>query len=405
MPRYGLSLRPIYDPNEQPWQQSLASGIGSAIDEWQRKRELERQEGNQVRAMGGVETPRAPQPSPMDRLRGIGGAIGRIFSGPSIEGRQRDGMPAGTMTPPPEVPPVAGVPAREPFGTDPFSLGSSGPLSRIVPPRPPSDAPAINPALMGGDQRAGATRGSAGFDERPRIGAAIQPYDYEGVRGRHYAIDPLYGARVQAEGRMMTDRVEDERKIQSLVDAGMDPKEARARVLNNVVRYDETFGQQRASRGGLTFEQRQSLQREHDAEMLKRAKLAAAGRGNTAEARQNALRLRELELQLSADRFEAQGLESAATATERTVPRGTDRIVEESQPGGKERIAGAVTKADSLRQQAGGIRRGAADRVRGALGGKRTISQAQYDAAIAKGATDAQIEAAYNIPANVKRKR
>jgi len=411
MPRYSLNLRSIYGPDEPTFGESLSGGISSAIGEYQRKKEVERQEGNEIRARGGVPLPTAPAPTPGQRVRGIAGGLndllhgrrpdfGNVFSGPQIDGRQRDGVPSPAVPPPTTgaLPYTRGDPyGQEPF--DPFyrrnALGASpetaaGRMPML--PSPAGAAPAPNVAARGA---------------QPSVASpsAVSPYVYEGIRGQRYSVDPLYGARVQAEGKEMAGRAHEEEQIRSLVDAGMDPREARARVLNNVVKYDDTFGQQPRTAGGMTFEQRKQLQDERIAASRAIALLTSSGRQNTAEYRQALLRMREIDQQLRAAEMLARGTSSEAGAIERTIPTGTNRIVEESQPGGKERIESAAERAAALRRQAADTRRQGAGRVllRGA--GRRSITQAQYDQAIAKGADDATIAQSYDIPASVKRKQ
>lgn len=382
MPRYSLNLRPIYGPEDVPWQQSLGQGISNAIGEYQRKKEIGRQEANQVGAIGGVPVPDAPSPSPMDRLRSIGSTIGDVLHGrfnqgstvPNATGSERDGLAPGT---PPALP--AGAPIPTPTGgplpMSVFDRGAGGALPQ------PAGRPGVNPALgVSPETRAGRmapppvmTSAMPAAPVPPRqpaatIGSAIHPYTYEGITGQKYSVDPLYGARVAAEGKTMAKDAEDEQAISALVAAGMDPKLARAKVLTNTVKYDEQYGM-RGNASRLTFAERAKLQSDNNAVRLQIARMAAAGRQDTAEYRKALLQQRQIEDQLRADEREAAGYASEAAAVERTIPSGTNRIVEQSQPGGAERIEGAAKTAAELRGKARDIRGKNAQRFRTGTGG------------------------------------
>lgn len=392
MPRYSTRLRPIYDENEPTLGEGLTRGISTAIEEWEKRREADRQERNTMAAAGGVPIPAGPQPSIMDRLRGIGQRVRDSIHGtqPSVR-PARDGIPAG-------APPA--LPANVPVETV-----RSGLPTRIT------GMPQPGVSMQQQTPRRSMNGIAAGQSADSPIGNALGNYTYEGIGGQKYSVDPLHQARVQAAAKGMSRDAEQEKSIAALVAAGMPENEARARVLTNTVRYDTEFGQQsRARSSGLTFEQRQQLQNENNAVRLEIARMARAGKQNTDEFRRANIRLREIGQQLQAISIEASGYENTARAAERGVPQGTDRIVEESMPGGKERISAAQRKAGAARDSAAAVR----GRARSVVGGagaapapaqKMTIGQPQYDKAIAAGYSDAKIAELYNIPITVKRKR
>jgi hypothetical protein len=350
MPRYSLNLRPIYDQADMvPWQQSLSQGIGNAISSYADRQARKRAEQNQAAAAGGVELPPEPQPSFMDRLHNVGSSISRVIHGeqtpPTATGPQKDGVVQTPVTPDAQMPVVPRVRTEGGYAT----------------PNRPSIFPQTTTAAINGPpptRSTGSPAAPRSFAGQPTtIGSAIKPYTYHGEFG-NYSIDPLYGARVQTEAHDMASHQHEEEQIAALVNAGMDPTMARAKVLNNVVRYDEQFGQQYRGRGGsaLTYEQRVDLLNRNNAVRLQVARMAAAGRQNSSEYRQKALELREIEDQLRADENAARGYASEAAGVERTIPQGTNRVVEESQPGGKQRIESATERAARLRGTAADIR-------------------------------------------------
>jgi hypothetical protein len=349
MPRYSLNLRPIYDQADMvPWQQSLSQGIGNAISAYGYRQARKRAEQNQAAAAGGVELPPEPEPSFMNRLHNVGSSISRIIHGertpPTATGPQKDGVVETPVTPNAQMPVVPRVRTEGGYATPTRpSLFPQTTTAAINGPPPTRSSTATPPRAFAG--------------QPTTIGSAIKPYTYHGEFG-NYSIDPLYGARVQTEAHDMASHQHEEEQIAALVNAGMDPTMARAKVLNNVVRYDEQFGQQYRGRGGsaLTYEQRVDLLNRNNAVRLQVARMAAAGRQGSAEYRQKALELREIEDKLRADENEARGFASEAAGVERTIPQGVNRITEESQPGGKERIAGAAERAAGLRGRAAEIR-------------------------------------------------
>jgi hypothetical protein len=355
MPRYSLNLRPKYDPNEMPWQQSLNQGIGSAISQYADREARRRAEENATAAEGGTQLPDQPTPGIMDRIRGIGSSISTMIHGQQgpgvnpageITGAQRDGVVQTPVTPNAQMPVVPRVRTEGGYAT----------------PNPPAMFPRASLGAMTAPPN-GATAARPNAQSPTTIGQAIKPYTYHG-EFHNYSIDPLYGARVQAEAKDMVSHQHEEEQIASLVNAGMNPTEARAKVLNNVVRYDEKFGQK--SRGGssLTYQQRLDLLDRNNAVRLQLGRMAAAGRQNTAQYRQALLEQRQLEDQLRADEAEARGYASEAAGVERQIPQGTNRIVAESQPGGTERIAADAQRAAGLRGQARDIRGKNAQRFR-----------------------------------------
>ncbi len=344
MPRYSINPRPIYGPEDLPWQATAARGIGDFLGGMADRQARKRAEQNAIAAQGGTQLPDEPQPGIMDRIRGIGSAIGSMIHGTppgtnpagEITGAQRDGVVPSQVTPNAQMPVLPQARVEGGYAT----------------PNPPSLFPRASvPAMNQPAPTAAAPRPNA---QPTTIGAAIKPYTYHGEFG-NYSVDPLYGARVQAEGKDMVTHQHEEEQIASLVAAGMDPTRARAKVLNNVVRYDEDFGMPRRG-SSLTYQQRVDLLDRNNRVRLELGHLAAAGRQQTAEYRQKLLEQRELEDRLRADENLARGISSEAAGVERTIPQGVPRIVEESQPGGKERIAGATQRAQELRGQAREIR-------------------------------------------------
>ncbi|MGH3428470.1 MAG: hypothetical protein ACRDQZ_13035 [Mycobacteriales bacterium] len=374
MPRYSLNLRPIYDQADMvPWQQSLSQGIGAAIGQYANRQARQRAEENQAAQAGGTPLPAAPQPGVMDRIRGIGSSISRMLHGDQTPGVDPTTQPAPNASMPltPNVAPPA-LPAVRTEGayTDPgftrrpmlapdqgFNVTPGTPVPALAAPRRSATAAMNGPAPMTPAARPNA--------QPTTIGQAIKPYTYHGEFG-DYSVDPLYGARVQAEAKDMVGHQHEEEQIQSLVNAGMDPTIARAKVLNNVVRYDEQFGMKGRGGSSLTFAQRQQLQDENNKIRLTIANLANAGRQNTAEYRQWLMRERETSDQLRADENAARGYSGEAAAVERTIPQpGVNDVIARSQPGGGAAIDAAAARAAGLRGQARALRAGNQARTAG----------------------------------------
>jgi hypothetical protein len=315
MSRYSLNLRPIYGADEEPGTVTAARGIGSALQQYLARSEANRQERNAVAARGGV-----PIDDPNNSVSGRFGAFKRRVRG--IFGQDDP-----TFTPPPVGDTNAaisrGIQPTGSFVTDTGTRGSAGWNERLPtvtgtqgsnPVARPRIAASMEEAMRGtADDNtpigAGTPRGALPQMEqgaqraisastRRGIASAIQPYTYETASGDKYQIDPVHEERVKDALKSE----HEEQQIQALVDAGMPEATARAKVLNNVVRYDETFGQRYGrGAGGLTFEQRKSLQ---DASIAARRALAdmqARGRESTAEYRQKLIELRETDQRLRED--------------------------------------------------------------------------------------------------------
>lgn len=295
MSRYSLNLRSKYGRDEPTAGEGVARGIGTALDEVLKYKEAGREERNAMGAAGATPLPTDPSQTPMGRLRGIGSAIGGLF------GRGGD------------APVVPGAPPLQPTGTfapvQPRGALPQGVGPGIVPPR--LDRSTIEG--MAGNapvqpMAAGVTPSAAPMPTpateqvraaRPSISSALEstihPYTYEGVHGAKYEVDPLYGARVKAAaGQMQVDAKQDE-QIQALVDGGMDPKEARARVLNNVVKYDDVFGQQSRGGGRMTQAEWNQRQEKMQADRVALEKLKQQGKLTPSQYQAESLRLRQEE--------------------------------------------------------------------------------------------------------------
>lgn len=470
MSRYSLRLRPKYGENELTGPEQLSQGIGKFLGDYTARKDVERQERNTIGQAGGTILPDDPANSIQgrwDRLKqgagrvahGIGALLGHGETPPgsdlgtTVSGTAKDGvMPTytdvmgGLTRRTPNVSGMAGImpgewgaygqPGRPRPGTgwderipteydmtDGAGVGVSPDVAAANQqphPAPPVASPPMIPpgartpngpsigAMLGG------AGGAGGFDPG-------ETYTYEGRGGLRATMPNAIGqARLSARAKLAEQAAQDEPKIQALIDAGMDPKEARARVLNNVVRYDETFGQQHAAgRGGsgMTQEDRLQIQDRLDAR-AKRAQevqlLLAQQRNMGADqrAKLNA-ELRRLSIESSADQALLRGAQSELNTTTSQLSKMNADPVATNTPAGRQAIGALQQRADSL----GKVVQGAQGRVATKATPvppapaapppvqKRTITQAQYDAAIAKGATDAQIAAAYNIDPRVKRKR
>lgn len=119
---------------------------------------------------------------------------------------------------------------------------------------------------------------------------------------------------------------------------------------------------------GMTQAERVELERMRQQGRERLEAMRAAGRGNSAEAREISNRLREIELDLRIAQLEAGGLDAQADDAERAVGTGTNRIVNESLPGGKERVGEAERRAGELRGRAAEVRTETATRARERLG-------------------------------------
>lgn len=280
-------LRSIYDENEPTVGEGIMRGVQGGLDWYAQRRETARQEGNTIGAAGGEKLPDAPRPSIRDRLRtlihpsewGNMGGMGQpplrptgTFAPTSYPG---EGHMPGDFAPESypgegQQPGPAGV-----NGGIAAALGSyrgAGDLSRVVQPTPPVGALPPTPRLgIGVPQMTPAPPVDAptlATDSPSSPARRERTFEYQGSDGARYRV-PQTGER-ERENQMLeyenratyADRLSHQHQaeqISALVAGGMDPAEARARVLNNVVRYDDTFGQQRA--GSLTFDERERLER------------------------------------------------------------------------------------------------------------------------------------------------
>ncbi len=485
--RYSLDLRPRQQlPDAGDY---LQQGIGSAIG----FKDKQRQEENDIRARGGRPV-EGQNPGIMGRLRGIGSTLKRNIFGDQAEAtegaeptggdydtddsmtRQQGFESPGSLVEPnrPHAPgiyadgrdsymPGPGAISEDFGGYQPPAEGMSrqsegtpfNDPTRRLQPTPPfaptqgaTPGPAYTPPAVGGGRIAlpasqtGHPSPSIGSSLSPTMspstpGRRPQPYQVTGMGGQKYTMDPMYASNVALAGKEdeygaaeRHKQVEQDQQIQALVDAGMDPKVARAKVENNVVRYDETYGEGKRAGAALTYQQRvdlankaaekaSALQSQRDVAAMQRARLMAAGQQNTAQFHQNELALQRLDIMLRASQAEAAGLAEEARSTEAKEPTGTNAAVQGALPGGAAQIAADRARAGALRTRADSVRKAGVDSVRAGLRGgnppapgsvdissgrpKPTITQEAYDEGLRRGMTDAQIEARYNIPENIRR--
>jgi hypothetical protein len=450
MPRYGINVQ--YAPS--PWEKVMPA-IGSAIDQYQRKQDADRTEENQIAAQGGTPIG-APEPSRLDRVR--------QFLRKKVLGGTDPGAPAApapVQSGVADTPVTTQVPAVQGFTAPGGSslLGGATPTPPAAPPRRIGDALVYDPSTVGApDPRSSsffgggtpATTASPAANPAPvvrsgpgnaptppvaaaspasgSIGDALKPYTYTAGSGQKYAIDPMRAsnmARAAKRGEAQdeidiksADRDKSQRdQIQALVDAGMSPAVARAKVLNNVVKYDETYGQQHP--GVMTQKDRLLVQdridaRQKDAQKaaLRLEALRQQGRTGTREFQQLSIQLRAQQQDDANDRAILAADEAEAGRAERAVTTLQTNPVVSATPEGQKAITAAQTAAEAARTKAAESRgRVAGKGGRAAPGAKPTITQSQYDAARAKinpatkqPYTDAEIEQYYSIHPTVKRK-
>lgn len=420
MGRYSLNLRDKYGRGEPVGGELIQRGIGDALDIWVREDEARRNERNEIARQGGVAV--GTPPTAMDRIRGIGGAIKRnLRRTPNFNGdvtqtgaltgtsNARDGVEPST--PPSVLPPPAFTPSRAGERITPsFQFGDATmpgmTVNRGIPTQRIEDLRGeVDPADMrrrlddaihrnGGysddSQDSGhgmqvippkamtsiATQPPPAANGAPQpssnIGTALKTV-YEGRNGQKYEIDPLRNKRAEIalddeaarsrEGRAQSMKLaEQERQIQAAVAAGMPEPEARARVTNNLMRYDQEFGQR--SRGTMTQAERLEIEnirtaraKEANDLRLKIANLSAAGRQNSEEYRQAMLALATADLALKTADARADNFDRTASAAEGTIPTNPiDRRIAVAG-GDSTRIAGAESTANANRDSAGRIRR------------------------------------------------
>ncbi|HTJ62146.1 MAG TPA: hypothetical protein VL333_13225 [Candidatus Saccharimonadales bacterium] len=433
MSRYSLNLRPIYDPGEADHYQNATRAIGAGLQMYNAKLDADRAEQNQMAQIGATPV-ESRQVGPMDRLRSIGSAIKKRlrlgngaepnavatdydndagnegdFDMDDMSGRiaRMNAVGTSAMQPSqqgnaPTAPPVQIDAKGRVAGTNRFpSITDLQPTAPFV---PTDRQPAVNPAL-GVAQQATPGTPAPGPSGRPQtIGDAIKPYLYHGRNGQDYQVDPMYQARIGVAGHELEADAQERRTIateqrkrgeqtqsqteaiQALIDAGMKPGEARARVLTNTVKYDEVYGPQR---GQMTFDERQRLQKQRDDAAYTRAQLIASGQQNTAAYHQAELALSNAELALKMADTEAAGHDRAAAAAQKDVPANpVDRAIATATPEGAKRVASAESTASTQRAQAestraGGVRAAAAAAAP-ARTGKFTPEQTQSRARMLK---------------------
>lgn len=374
MGRYSLNLR---KPWQNPAYDTAADTIGSALSSYatkhQQDEDADREEQNKIAAIGGTPIAGAPQPSGIDRIKGIGRGIGSALGGLLHRGGDEQ-----TQTPP--VP--AGGTARPQYGfTDETTPDDGG---RPVPQLVHSQGAMLDHALANSSNSPTPSPVQSGAPAAaPKtVGEGLAHYTIQGRNGTKYDVDPMFQTRQQIAGREMEADAADRRttardiagetrkqatldasqkaQMKALTDSGMPEPEARARVLTNTVKYDDVYGPQRTQ--PLSFDERQKLMDRNNAAKYRVAQLTA-GRSQD----QDAIRRAQLELQISEMELNASDRRSKtyvenARAAESTIPKGTDRIVEESTPEGRARIVAAESTAKANRDSAGNVRTtGAAD--------------------------------------------
>lgn len=409
MPR--MRLRSIYDEGEPTLGEGIQRGLGEALGYYAQRRETARQEGNAAGAAGGVRLPDAPQPSIRQRLGGIGRRIGEVIHGSAGGPPQLE--PTGTFAPSryPGERPFHGdfVPDEErgetPGMPDPDDIVTGAitgqhPFRKVVPPMGPVGALPPSPRILpGGPTAPMGGPNLAVQNGLPTISAASpeRTYEYQGADNSRYRMPQTgerersnrmleYGAQIQMKDAMQ--HRSDEEKIKALVDGGMSPTEARARVLNNVVRYDDEYGQQRSS-GALTYEERANLER------LKASLRVKVANGTaTSQDRQKLRELQERRLGLDERKFQntvesgAARVEATTAATEaRGIPTNPrDRRALERNPAAKAEVEARQQRVDAAIARA----RSSADRARNRVADRATAA-ARARSLKAEGHTPADI--------------
>lgn len=360
MGRYSLNLRPIYGADEEPGSVTAARGIGNALGQYMQRSDANRQERNAVAAKGGV-----PIDDPSNSVGGRWDAVKRRVRGVFGQGDE-------PFTPPPVGDTNAAISRGvQPIVADNGTRGSAGWNERMPtvtgtqgsnPVARPRIAASMEEAMRGTADDgtpigAGTPRGALPQMEqgaqraisastRRGIGDAIKPYTYETAGGDKYSIDPVHDERVKDALK----QEHESEQIQALVDAGMPEATARAKVLNNVVRYDETFGQQRRGNGisNSDWAARESQRQANRKEM---ERLHAAGRISSQELQRRRL---DLEEEAAQDRRDAAGERAAnADVTNETkiagqygarVPKGVAAVMQ--SPEEKARADRAARESD-----------------------------------------------------------
>lgn len=437
MPRYGIRVNYADSPYDR-----VMPAIGDAISAYQAHQDANRTEANQIAAQGGTPVGPAPE-SGMDRLRKVGGFLRKKVLGQTDPGAPPAPEPPFVNAGTGETPVTAQVPAAQGV-TQPGGASMLG-----MPPRRIGDAIMNDPGMTASSRRSNDFFGGAGpaaaADAAPivrsgpgnqpqppnpmvspgagSIGAALSPYTITSASGQKYQIDPnrqANAARAQHDIKGAERDKDQQQQIDALVSAGMSPAVARAKVLNNVVKYDETYGQQRP--GAMNQKDRMAVQDRIDARLkqsqnfaLQLEQMRQQGRTGTREFQQLTAQLRALSQDDANDRAVLAADEQEAARSEKAVTTLQTNPVVSATPAGQAAIAGAQGAAAAAREKAAASRGKVAGKTpasqRVAGGTKPTINQAQYEAARAKinpatkqPYTDAEIMQHYNIDASVKRK-
>lgn len=347
-------IRSRYGQNEPTGPERFSSALTSGLDAIAAESEARRAEENEFRRQGGVQVGKAP--SAGDRFNAVKQRVGRVFG--------RGGPPAIAVDetlPDLRVTPSARPQAQVTFRNATMQLPTQ--MKRPVSPI----ASALDDDLS---------------------------YEMKSRSGKTFKFDPLRAARAEASIKGgLADR--EHRNRMEEVTAENASREKVAGIAAN----------QRQQTAQYTYAERRIIAERANESRIKAAQIAASGRANTDEGRaiiqQAVLDLREAALAMQQAGLEATGYENAAKALEAKIPTGTDRIVDESQPGGRERIANTEAEAARLRQEAMNARR------RGASGranppSKPRISQQEYDLARATH-PDSTIAKSYDLT-GIKRK-
>jgi hypothetical protein len=288
-----FNIRRRFGDDEMMAEQRGAAGIGAALNQYVghtlRERELETAERNEMAGRGArvLQTPerRNGIQRIADRLRGRGQQTGEDLAGQMQPG-QRDGL--------------------------------------MVDGRP---GPAAAGAFARGAEIADRARGrAAGISDMLREDEVV----YEGRGGRKYAVDPMRGAKREAELTRETTR-------QGIVLKSQADAENDRRTLE-LEREKRLFeGTEWDRRQGVEHTHKLALQQQSQADRIALERLRQSGRGNSTEARELELRLREATVALQQNRFEfdkqqagLSSLERSAANATRAVPTGTDRLLTDS---------------------------------------------------------------------------
>lgn len=425
MGRYDLRLRPIYDEGELTGPEQLSQGIGRFLGDYAQRQEVGRQERNRIQDAGGTILPDDPANTPSGRWGRVKRGIGRLLGHGTpddpgaIGSNERDGLPPGYMQaggftlPVPRVPSMPAQVAQQspmqqqqPYsgmpGTTPPIMPSSGrpgtgwderipagyppapgrvPIgpervdeSNILHPRPTGPTPQYPQQRQQPQQQRG-IGSMLGQAAEPSRDPNADTYVYEGAGGVRGRLPNAQGrARVAmdqkiAEETAVTnarDRIQsqsDEAAIQSLIDAGMDPNVARAKVLNKVVRYDETFGQGKTGgRGGNAMSQADRLEiqdrLDKRAAQTRQLQLQLAGirSGDSGQRMKIQQQLAQMRAEQAADIAVLHSQQSEANVTESEAARIAADPVASNTPSGKATIADARARADEARRQAAAAR-------------------------------------------------